>query len=226
MRRQRQALESGIFSCTNCDQKFGSSRELRAHEENHVTGPTKDISTSDSTDKKFNQKGRKRIAEENHVSGPTKDVSTSDSTDKKLNQKERKRIREKEMRRRAIQSGIFSCSHCAKKFGKSSDLKRHEQIHVEGANKEVSKEVLEERRMKAKQRRIEVLESGAISCCHCGKRFRDTRELDRHEKLHTGERPFMCCICGKAFIDAPRLKRHEINHINDKRELVAKDENM
>ena len=129
------------------------------------------------------------------------------------------------MRRRAIQSGIFSCSHCAKKFGKSSDLKRHKQIHVEGANKEVSKEVLEERRMKAKQRRIEVLESGAISCCHCGKRFRDTRELDRHEKLHTGERPFMCCICGKAFIDAPRLKRHEIKHINDKQELATQNKN-
>ena len=34
------------------------------------------------------------------------------------------------------------------------------------------------------------------------------------------------CVAYAAFIDAPRLKRHEINHINDKRELVAKDENM
>ena len=109
-------------------------------------------------------------------------------------------------------------------------MKRHKETHVKGTtkevSKEVSKEVFEERRLKARQKRIEVLESSAFSCCHCGKRFRENRELDRHEKLHTGERPFMCCICGKAFIDAPRLKRHEINHINDKRELVAKDENM
>ena len=83
--------------------------------------------------------------------------------------------------------------------GQSSDLKRHKETHVKGTtkevSKEVSKEVLEERRLKARQKRIEVLESSAFSCCHCGKRFRETRELDRHEKLHTGERPFLCTEC-------------------------------
>ena len=104
-------------------------------------------------------------------------------------------------------------------------MKIHEERHAKGTTKEVSEEVLEQRRIKARQKRVEVLESGAFSCCHCGKRFRENRELDRHEKLHTGERPFMCCICGKAFIDAPRLKRHEIKHINDKKEFVTKDTN-
>ena len=40
------------------------------------------------------------------------------------------------------------------KFGKSSDLKRHEEIDVKGSTKEVSKEVLEKRRLKAKQKII------------------------------------------------------------------------
>ena len=50
---------------------------MKEHEENHVSGPTKDISTSDSTDKKINQKERKRIAREKCGGGQYKAVHSA-----------------------------------------------------------------------------------------------------------------------------------------------------
>ena len=185
-------------SCSQCPRKFRDAADLKKHEERHDKGSNK-------------LKWFAFTQDENYVN---------------LDPKERKRIREREVRRKAIESGIFSCSHCDKKFGKSSELKRHEETHVRRTTQEVSHKELEKTRLKAGQKRREVLESGSFSCCHCGKRFWENRELDKHEKLHTGERPFMCCICGKAFIDAPRLKRHEIKHINDKQELATQNKKL
>ena len=40
--------------------------------------------------------------------------------------------------------------------------------------------------------------------------------LDKHVKIHTGERPFRCDQCGEGFIQGEGLKRHILRHkIND-----------
>ena len=62
--------------------------------------------------------------------------------------------------------------------------------------------------------RIQQKKSG-ISCPICGKLFSRRALLERHTRVHTGEKPFVCDMCGKQFTQKGNLKAHQITHLND-----------
>lgn len=57
---------------------------------------------------------------------------------------------------------------------------------------------------------------GPYTCRYCGETFKAKEHLNRHERIHTGERPFPCVLCGKRFSRKDHLKIHVLIHTGEK----------
>ena len=58
-----------------------------------------------------------------------------------------------------------------------------------------------------------------FKCQFCQKEFKLKHQLANHERIHTGERPYVCEFCGKAFIDQTAIGRHILIHHKDRSTL-------
>jgi uncharacterized Zn-finger protein len=54
------------------------------------------------------------------------------------------------------------------------------------------------------------------SCDICGKAFNKNYNLNKHKKIHTGEKPYSCDVCEKAFLTKSNLANHERVHTGEK----------
>ncbi|VDN07922.1 unnamed protein product [Thelazia callipaeda] len=59
-------------------------------------------------------------------------------------------------------------------------------------------------------------------CSECGKCFSLACNLKRHQKLHTSEKPFKCNECGKCFDQVDNLNNHQKAHTGEKPFLCDK----
>ncbi|XP_041698935.1 zinc finger protein 629 [Coregonus clupeaformis] len=53
-------------------------------------------------------------------------------------------------------------------------------------------------------------------CPFCGKAFSFPKQLEIHQRMHTGEKPFGCHLCRASFSDSSNLKRHQRVHTGEK----------
>ncbi|XP_031692458.1 uncharacterized protein LOC109901220 isoform X1 [Oncorhynchus kisutch] len=53
-------------------------------------------------------------------------------------------------------------------------------------------------------------------CSFCGKAFSFPKQVEIHQRMHTGEKPFSCHLCRASFSDSSNLKRHQRMHTGEK----------
>lgn len=59
-------------------------------------------------------------------------------------------------------------------------------------------------------------QSRRYPCESCGSTFADRKGLITHQRIHTGEKPFVCSECSKAFSDRSSLASHVRQHTGEK----------
>ncbi|OCT58375.1 hypothetical protein XELAEV_18002314mg [Xenopus laevis] len=60
------------------------------------------------------------------------------------------------------------------------------------------------------------LTKGKLRCAVCNKLFISKRTLERHQIVHTGEKPYSCSDCGKRFARVFTLTMHQRTHTGEK----------
>lgn len=100
------------------------------------------------------------------------------------------------------EGGIFECKHCQVEFSSRYALKEHMQQHVQVRHTEKQK----------KMKRPSERHSMYHKCVYCSKRFSKPSQLQRHERIHTGEKPYQCTVCKKTFSQKGSLQLHLKTH--------------
>lgn len=109
----------------------------------------------------------------------------------------------------------FKCQTCAKTFKWKFTLKQHEFLHTDQAPS-VLCEVCGKRfssagplkRHLTRKHSDQACANRSLECGECAQVFACRAGLERHVRVHTGERPFPCDVCGRRFAQKSSLTTH------------------
>uniref|UniRef100_A0A0A0MVJ1 Zinc finger protein 584 n=1 Tax=Papio anubis TaxID=9555 RepID=A0A0A0MVJ1_PAPAN len=111
---------------------------------------------------------------------------------------------------------LFKCSDCGKVFSKAFALLDHLIMHSEDRpfRCPTGRSASKEKSTHINPRKIHG--ETAHVCNECGKAFCYPSKLRKHQKVHTGIKPFKCSDCGKTFNRKDALVLHQRIHTGER----------
>lgn len=201
-RHMRQHEDDKPFRCFNCPASFNIADNLKLHLATHVEPGDKPMCPE--CGKQFSRVASLKFhimmheKEENLMCSECGDeFSLQGQLDKHMldHQEDRDGTR------------VFSCRQCNATFNTQKELKEHTKQHFK------IKMSMSHRTYKR-----EIDRTGfSHKCKHCSKSFQKPSQLERHVRVHTGDRPYKCTVCTKAFNQKGALQIHILGrHTNKK----------
>ncbi|XP_073397750.1 zinc finger protein 408 isoform X2 [Dendrobates tinctorius] len=200
------------FKCPQCDKAYGTQRDLKEHSVLH-TGQ-RPYSCEDCG-KSFARRPTLRIHRKKyctHRTNETKTVLQCSICDKQLANVCSLR------NHMLIHTGEkpYTCTECGGTFRHRGSLRIHQRLHT-GERPYKCQYCGDAFPQQPELKRHLITHTGEMHLCTvCGKALKDPHTLRVHERLHTGDRPFLCKYCGKSYPQATKLRRHLKSHLEEK----------
>ncbi|XP_003412301.2 zinc finger protein 408 [Loxodonta africana] len=197
------------FPCSQCDKAYGTRRDLKEHQVVHSGARP---FACDQCGKAFARRPSLRLHRKTHqmpaapAPCPCPVCGRPLANQGSLRNHMRLHTGEKP----------FLCPHCGRAFRQRGNLRGHLRLHT-GERPYHCPHCADAFPQLPELRRHLISHTGEAHLCPvCGKALRDPHTLRAHERLHSGERPFVCPQCGRAYTLATKLRRHLKCHLADK----------